>query len=140
MAKKAIQIQLPPASHIALPLQDYVPTIRLSIRTSWQSLWNQCVVDGNKLTQLKRSFGPWSSCSQRFRRLEISLSRLRISHTRLRLGHLICGQYQVRLSVFHVLVECPAYSVSCNRLFLSLMSVPPRPSLLFTFFKSVVHI
>ena len=38
----------------------------------------------------------------------------------------VCGPYQVRLSVFHDLIECPNYSyVPRNRGFPSLTSVPP---------------
>ena len=71
--------------------------------------------DGNKLAQLKLSLGPCSSCFQRFHRLKVSLSRLHIGHTRLTNGEVmareapaVCGRCQVHLSVFHVLVECPA--------------------------------
>ena len=80
-----------------------------------------CVADGNKLGQLKPSLGPWSSCSQWYRRLGVSLSRLRIGHTRLTHGYLmareappVCGRCQVLLSFFHVLVECPTYYVPRN--------------------------
>ena len=75
-------------------------------------------MDGNKLAQLKPSNGPWSSCSQRCRRLEVSFSRLRIDHTSLTHGHLrsretspVCSRCRVRLSVFHTLVEFRAYCV-----------------------------
>ena len=72
LAKRAIH--LPPANHNAVPLQDYVPSIRSSIRASWYSRWDQCVAD--KLSLLKSSLGPWSSYSQLCRRLKISLSLL----------------------------------------------------------------
>ena len=135
LTKRAIQ--LPPANHNALLLQDYVPSIGRSIRVSWQSRWDQCESDGNKLAQLKLSLGSRPSCFQRCRRLEVSLSRLRIGHTRLTHGHLIarepptliCGRCQVRLSVLHVLVKFPAYSVPRNRIFPSLTSVPLRERL-----------
>ena len=58
LAKRAIQ--LPPANHNALLLQDYVPFILRSIRAYWQFRWDQCVADSNKLAQLKPSLGPWS--------------------------------------------------------------------------------
>ena len=56
LAKRAIHS--PQANHNALPLQDYVPSVPLS-----------------------SPVGLWSSCSQRCRCLEVSLSRLRIGHT-----------------------------------------------------------
>ena len=130
LAKRAIQ--LPPANHNALPLQGYIPSIRRSIRASWQSRCDQCVADGNKLTQLKTSLDPWFSCSQRCHRLEIFLFRLRIAHILLTHGYLMAREAhrcQVRLSVFHVLVECPAYYVLCNRFFPFLTSVLPREHL-----------
>ena len=82
---------------------------------------------------MKPSLGPCSSCSQHCPRLEVSLSRLRICHTRLAHSHLvtceappICGRCQVRLTVFHVSVECPAYSVPHNWFFPFLTLVAPR--------------
>ena len=72
--------------------------------------------------QSKPPLGPWSSCSQWCRRLLVSISRLRIGHTRLTHDHLmarealpVCGRCHVRLSIFHILVECPTYSVPRNR-------------------------
>ena len=132
--------QLTLAYHNALLLHDYVPSLHRSIRASCQSLWNQCIADVNKLAQLEPSLGPWSSCSQQYRRLKVFLSRLRIGHTRLTHGQLmaresrpICGRCQVYLSVFHVLVERSGYSVPRNRVLPSLTSVPPRQLLSFLF-------
>ena len=132
-------IQLPPA----LPLQDYIPSIRRSISASWQFRWNQWVVDGDRLAQLKPSLGPGSFCSQRCRHIEVFLFHLRVGHTRLTHGHLMAreappvyGRCQVHLSVFHVLVECPDYFVPCNQFFPSLASVPARERLPFLLSES----
>ena len=69
-------------------------------------------------------WGPWSPCSQRCRRMKVSLSSLRIGHTRRTHGHLMAhkvppvyGRCQARLSVFHILVECPGYYVPRNYIF-----------------------
>ena len=120
LAKRVVQ--LPPVNDGALPLQEYVHSIRRSILVC-------------KLAQSKPSLGS-CSCSERCRRLEVSLSRLRIGHTRLTHGNLmdcedtpVCGGDQVLLSVFHVLVECLANSVPRNRFFPSLMSVLLRERL-----------
>ena len=141
MAERTFQLSL--ANYDALPLQDYVPCIRGSILASWQSRWNQCITDDNKLAQLKPPLGPWSSCSQGCRRLEVSLSLLVIVHTSLSHGHLMAreaspvwGRCQVRLSVFHVLVELPAYYVPRNRVFPTLTPVPPRECLSLLFSES----
>ena len=96
LAKRAIQLL--PANHNALALQDYILSICRSIHVSWHSRWDQCMADGNKLAQLKPSLGPWSF-SQRCRRLEVSLSRLRIGHTRLTHGHLMLVRFLLSAAV-----------------------------------------
>ena len=75
------------------------------------------------------------------------LPRLRICHTRLTHGHLkvreapsVCGRCQLRLSVFHVLVECLTYSVPRNRGFPSLTSVTPRKLLYLLLSESPIFI
>ena len=80
--------QLPMANYNALTLQDYISSIRHYI---------QCVVDGNKLTQLNPSLAVWSSCSHTCRCLEIYLSCLCISHAHLTCGHLEIIVLQTRL-------------------------------------------
>ena len=99
------------------PIIMFTPSGLRSICTSWQSRWDHCFADGNKLAQLKPSLGPWPSCSQRCLHLEVSFSCFRIGHTHLAHSHLMarevppaCCRRQVRLSVFHLLVECPIYS------------------------------
>ena len=94
------------------------------------------------MAQLKLSLDPRSSCSQRCCPLEVSLSRLRIGYTRLTHDHLmareappVCDRYQVRLSVFYVLVECSAY-VPRNLVFLTLTSFSPRERLFFLLSES----
>ena len=136
LAKRAIQ--LPPANHNALTIQYYIPSIQRSIHASWQSLWGQWVVDGNKLAQLRPSIGPWSSCSQWCHCLEVSLSCLCIGHTCLTNGHLmaciaplVCDHCQFHLLISHVLVEFLTYSVPHNNFFPSLTSVPPCECLSF---------
>ena len=48
----------------------------------------------------------------------------------------VCNHCQVRLSNSHILVECPNYSVSCNRFLPSMTSVPPRERLSFLLSES----
>ena len=57
----------------------------------------------------------------------------------------VCDHYQVRLSVSHILVECPTYSVSHNQFYPSLTSMPPCERLSFLLsesptFSSTLHI
>ena len=133
-----------PSNYYALPLQDNISFIRRSIHAFWQSPWDQYVSDGNKLAQLKPSLDPWSSCSQQCHHLEVSLSHLCIGHTHLTHSHLtareaplICDYCQVLLSISHILVECPTYSVPSNRFFYSLISVPPCECLYFLLFNTL---
>ena len=60
------------------------------------------------------------------------------SHTRLTHGILmareappVCDHWQVCLSISHVLVECPTFSVPCNQFYPSLMSMTPCECLSF---------
>ena len=76
-------VQLPPANHYALPFQDYASCFHCSIHASWQFRWGQCDEDDNALAQLKPFLGLWSSCSQPYRRFEVSLTCLRIGNTHL---------------------------------------------------------
>ena len=97
-----------------------------------------------KLAQLKPSLGPWSFCSQRCRCLEVSSSCFRIGHTCLTHSHLfdacealpVCSRCQVCLSISHILVECPIYSVPGNRFYPSLTSMLPCESLSFLLSES----
>ena len=67
----------------------------------------------------------------------------RIGHTRLTHSHFmaceappVCDRCQVLLSISHILVECPTYSVSRSQLYPSLTSMPPRERLSFLLSES----
>ena len=120
----------PLVNHNALPIQDYIPSVPLGSPVGTR------VLRMATNSQLKPFLGPWSSCSQWCRRLEVSLSRLCIGHTHLTHGHLmarevppVCDHCQVHLLIFQILFECPTYSVPLNRFYPSLTSVPPRDRL-----------
>ena len=103
------------------------------------------------MVQLKLSLGPWSYCSQRCRRLEVSLSRLRIGDTRLTHGYLMAREIprvyencQVHLPISHILVlnalliPCPVIGFTlprhqCLPVSVCLFSSPSR--LLFAFLR-----
>ena len=62
--------------------------------------------------------------------MEVPLPRLRIGHIRLSQSSIMAREATL-VSVLHVLVECPAYSMPRNLLFPSLTSMPPREPLVF---------
>ena len=51
----------------------------------------------------------------------------------------VCDHCHVRLSIPHILVECPTYYIPRNRFYPSLMSMPPREGLSFLLSESPTH-
>ena len=77
-----------PSNHNDLPLQDYIPSIRRSIRASWQSRWDQCAADGSVETLTRPMVVLFSAVSP-LRNFPI---HFRIVHTRLAHGHLMAHE------------------------------------------------
>ena len=95
-----------------LPLRDFFPDIKVSIRNVWQERWD--AVGPNKMREITGRIAPWRY-SRMPRRWETALCRLRIGHTRKTHGFLMAGEYQpfcddclVPLTVKHLLIECPS--------------------------------
>ena len=114
-----------PISEISLPLEDYLRYCKSVTRTIWQNKWNE-YNQNNKLNEIKETINPWPSSLQKVRRNEVVLTRLRIGHCRLTHGYLmnsphypqpICDTCNTQITVKHVLIECPEYSVQRNLLF-----------------------
>ena len=95
--------------------RDYYPIIRRMIYVRWEQIWRD--VTDNKLRSIKTTVKPWSSSSQRNRRLEVMLCRLRIGHTRMTHKWILegnqaplCEHCTEPLTVKHVLTECDLYT------------------------------
>ena len=109
-AKRAAQ--RPCTRRLPLPARDFYPAISSLVRKNWQEAWEQS--RGSKLFALKPKISPWRSSLRKSRREEVILCRLRIGHTHATHGYLLCGAQQpacprcgARLSVRHVLLDCP---------------------------------
>lgn len=100
------------------PARDFYPTIKQSIRDSWQRNWQITQIDqGNKLRALKDTVRAWNYDVCPNRQSEIVLCRLRIGHTRITHKYLMencpppfCQGCLVPLTVIHLLVECPDFT------------------------------
>ena len=108
--------------------RDFVPLIRRLVRERWQSEW--LAVGHAHLLAIRDTTDPWSSAFLKSRRREVVLCRLRIGHCRLTHGFLmsgsaptLCDRCGTRLTVRHVLLDCPHYA-SGRRIYFG-----PRPSL-----------
>lgn len=98
---------------IPLPISDEFTRLRLTIRDSWQSIWDQ--FDG-KLKQIKTSVEKWHYPGTISRQSQVALCRLRIGHTNLTHSYLLtgserprCEQCDERLTVEHILTSCQTY-------------------------------
>ena len=121
-AKEAAEAANDPIIFKQIPHKDYYAMIRSILLTDWQSNWNS--VNHNKLRTVKDSIKPWTSSSNKARRIEVILTRLRIGHTLITHRHLMegrpapyCEDCLVPLTVEHFLVECPTYIDERRRIF-----------------------
>ena len=103
-------------STFPLPASDYFTAFYNLIHHRWQLSWS--TIRANKLRSGKPMGTPWSDPYHQLRRWETALARLRIGHTRLTHGHLmskdpppICPHCQSRLTVAHILLSCPRYTM-----------------------------
>ena len=103
-----------PIYDVKLPVGDYIGSLKNSINSKWQDMWNNEPVN-NKLKNIKTTIGPWNSSIQQDRRTEVILTRLRIGHTRYTHEYLMlmphdnvphCRICNVQLTVEHILCEC----------------------------------
>ena len=114
--------QYPCSRRFPLPARDFVPAVGSFLLGKWQEAWSQS--HGNKLLRIKPGLATWLSASRRSRREEVVLCRLRTGHTYGTHGFLIgvgsrpiCTRCGDRLSVRHVLVECPRLDAERLRFF-----------------------
>ena len=104
--------ELPVASH------DMHPSIRRGVMEKWQRHWSSTQeIASNKLREVKPEIGFWKSGCSLSRYTETRIARLRIGHTYLTHVYLLkgetypeCPQCKVRVTVKHILGECPEYA------------------------------
>ena len=128
-AAKAASL-LPP-TETRLPYTDYIPAASRQVRTTWRIAWDG-LDDCNSLRQLKDSPVAWPSSFQGNRRWEVVLARLRLGHTRLTHGHYmsrgprpLCPRCDTRLTVRHILVDCPRFAAARSSCFPFLPTIQP---------------
>ena len=93
---------------------DYYPLLREAQYKKWQNRWD-AEPPRNKLKSVKKQVKPWKPIKMD-RTTEVIIARLRLGHTRITHCHLMenpngseprCTGCQTRLSVQHMLVDCP---------------------------------
>ncbi|XP_072380897.1 uncharacterized protein [Diabrotica undecimpunctata] len=95
-------------------LNDLKSFIKVKVENLWQNQWDSST---SKLREVKTFIKPWKFKIPN-RNHQVIVTRLRLGHTRLTHGHIIghtnptlCENCNIRLSVKHVLVECPRYQL-----------------------------
>ncbi|KAG8290902.1 hypothetical protein J6590_108256 [Homalodisca vitripennis] len=95
---------------------DIIPVVKGKLKAKWNSEWRAVV--NNKLRLIKDCVGLWETANRPSRREEVVLCRLRLGHTLLTHGFLmsrddppVCDTCDTVITVKHVLVDCPRYSV-----------------------------
>ena len=94
---------------------DIKALIKMNILQDWQREWRQT---NCWLQRLKPKLGDWKSAYRDVRREEIILGRLRTGTSLFRIKHHIdantpiesCLVCNVRMSIYHLLLQCPQYS------------------------------
>ena len=110
-----------PLPGVRIPSFDLFPLVRNHLTELWQRQWDGDP-KGRKFREIKPSLGPWQSSSAGCRRDEVSLCRLRMGHTHSTHSYLLarddppeCPRCGDRLTVKHVLLECPDFEIERNR-------------------------
>ena len=106
-------------SPVNIPLSDVKSQIGKFSREQWQRHWSS-LASNLKLKSIRPSVSPWSHF-RGDRRSNTILTRLRIGHTHLTHRYLmtsgaerqapLCFTCQVILTVQHILVDCPRFSI-----------------------------
>ena len=95
--------------------QEYLPTLRQSLRDYFNQLWLNYSPHTN-LKEIREMVGNWDTCRRQNRREEIVLCRLRLGHTRLTHSYILdheprpqCTRCRSPLTVKHILIDCPEH-------------------------------
>ena len=94
-----------------IQFSNFKPYINKYIFNEWQSSWNNST--GNKLREIKPTFGEYQSIVKNIRKEDVVLARLRLGHTRVTHSHLLldeeqpqCAGCDAPFTVRHFLLEC----------------------------------
>ena len=111
LAKQALQLPRPTTNLV--PYTDIKPKIKESLKTQWQSLWNNNT--NNKLHEIQGEVGHGTLYRGLCRRDAVVLCRARIGHTHLTHSYLlkgepapVCFHCQVTHTVKHIFTSCRA--------------------------------
>ena len=103
-------LSLEPTS-FKIPFSNFKPSINKYILDQWQTSWSNSV--GNKLLEIKPTFGEHQSVVRNIRKEEVVLARLRLGHTGVTHLYLLLGEEQpkcvgcdAQFTVRHFLLEC----------------------------------
>ena len=112
-AKEAIDLETNP-NDITVTSSEFTTFIKRKIRKFWDQEWNS--LTDNKLRKIKSSTEKWENPTALTRKQEVIITRLRTGHTNITHKYLmskdapsVCVICDMRLSIDHLLTECPLY-------------------------------
>ena len=101
-----------------ITISDATQNIKNKILDVWQNYWSKVPLT-NKLRNIKPYVNQWKNTLNISRREEVVITRARIGHTHLTHSYLIskeprptCETCRVNLSILHIMIECPNFSIS----------------------------
>ncbi|GBN59803.1 putative RNA-directed DNA polymerase from transposon X-element [Araneus ventricosus] len=144
-ADRAAKSAVVPIS-IGIPVGDLKKHVEMFLHTKWQEQWD--LETDNKLHTLKPLVQPWPSLANR--KADTLITRLRIGHTRFTHLHLLfgeeppmCSSCNCRMSVRHILLECPNFYIQRLQFFQTssislsnLLGITPHVQI-FAFLRSI---
>ena len=111
----------PTISAVKCPPTDLYQSLTNHCQRLWQVEWDGCV--SNKLHSVKPTLG-YLNLSHLSRRDDVTLRRLQIGHTEFSHSYLLnwdeqprCTFWDCALTVVHMLLKCPHYSIVRQRYF-----------------------
>ena len=122
---------------VSIPKGDIHAQIKKISKAEWLKKWQSTRINQNKFREVTNNLSPLAHSTCEDRKWERTLTRLRLGHSRLTHSYLMsggappscdnCGE-DVRLTIKHLLVECPAHRTARIRFFNS--SSPTMTALL----------